>query len=394
VVVAVAWWIVVGSARERPFPPAPPDEGQEEPLRQAYLQALVTRRPQHWQARVNLAAVLTDSGRDQEATQQLREAARLNAADPLLWRALADSAARSNSLEDEFRGWTEVARREPRDVASRAHLAALYQRLGWHALAIRAAEEALRLDPNDPDALRIHAVVEYATEDYPAAVRDARRLIQLDPTQAVAYSIRAACYRELQDWPKALEAAEGAVRLAPGNMEYRVALARIQLDRPDGAQYQQALAALGPVSRDPDQEITRRYWEGICYQRMGDNARAVSALEWVASQKPQYEQVSYYLSRAYVRQGDTRRAAEYTRSYQQLMARRLALQEAEADLRLHLGSPDYHVKVARAALENGDAPRAVFESRFALRMEPGSAAAQSVLRQALATTKGGEGAAH
>src|SRR5437588_12283688 len=79
---ALLWWAVVGSARIATLPPAPPDEGREQQLYSAYLEALVRRRPEHWQARVNLAATYVESGRAPFALAQLREAHRIRPDDP------------------------------------------------------------------------------------------------------------------------------------------------------------------------------------------------------------------------------------------------------------------------------------------------------------------------
>src|SRR5262249_52383278 len=142
---ALAWWGFLWSARVPPLPPVPPDEGQENQLQQAYLEALLRHRPERWQARVNLAALYAQQGRDAEALDLLRTALRQNPGDLSLVRAFAYSAERARSSDDELRAWSAIARGNPRDLEAHIHLATLYYRLKWTGMANRAAVQALRL---------------------------------------------------------------------------------------------------------------------------------------------------------------------------------------------------------------------------------------------------------
>src|SRR2546423_776007 len=93
-IVGLSWWGFIASARVHPLPPPPPDEGQETNLREGFLASLVRLRPERWQARVALAAVLSGHGADREAAKQLVEASRLDPGNPEILGALGVSADR------------------------------------------------------------------------------------------------------------------------------------------------------------------------------------------------------------------------------------------------------------------------------------------------------------
>jgi tetratricopeptide (TPR) repeat protein len=386
---ALAWWGLVGSARVAALPPPPVDEGQEAALHAAYLEALVHRRPEHWQARVNLGASYLQADRAADALEQLRAAQRTRPADPGVLRGLAGAAEAAGSLEDQARAWEALARVEPADPEPRIRLAGLYQRLGWLAPARTLARQGLELAPHSPEALRIQAVLDFIAQDYRAAIAAAHRLLREDPGSAVAHSILSACYRLQGRWEASLAEGEAALRSSPETVQYYVDLARLYLDRPQGADLDRAARVLSAApATDPADARLRRYWLGITRWRMGELAAAQSDLTAVHSEDPAFEEVAFYLSRISRQRGDGERGRAYAREYQQLLARRMALREAEAALRSHLGEADYHLRVARAALALGDPGRARLEAGEALRLDPRNRPALTLRREVAQRERG------
>jgi tetratricopeptide (TPR) repeat protein len=380
----LAWWAAIGSARVRPLPPPPPDEGQEERLQIAYLEALAHRRPEHWAARANLADLLALQGRDAEAVPYLRDAARLRPGDVPILRSLALASERAGFLDEQVRAWNAVARRDPGDVEARVRLSGLYRQMGWYGLSRAAADSALRIQPDDPDALRVHAALDFVVQDYRTAIQMARRLLEVDPHNAVGHSVLSHCLREQAQWEPAISQAEAAVNEARDVIDYRVALAQLYLDRPPSPQFDRALAVLDAApTADPKSALARRYWIGICHDRMGQLDAALADLTAVYQQKPDYEAVAYHLGRISQKRGDTQRATAFTREYQQVLSLRAAVRDAESALRLEMNSPERHLQVARAALAAGEAPRAVLECRTALRLKPGDPSARRLLDESL-----------
>ena len=393
--VLALWWALVGTARVAPVPAAPPDEGQELALYQAYLEALVQRRPEHWQARANLASLLADTGRAPEALPHLRQALRRRKDDRHLLRQLARTADAAGASGPAHAAWLRLAALEPGNVEARVRLADLYRELEWFALARAAAGQAVRLAPEAPEVLRAAAAVEYVAQDYRAALRNSRLLMRKAPENPVGYSIAAMCLRELGEWEEAIRNAERAVQLDPAVMDYRVELARLHVDRPDGAAYDRALVVLSDPGRTGRDELKRRYWKGVCLQRMGQPDAAFGELTAVRERTAGFLEVDYYLAKIYQQRGDSQKAQEATRAYQQLLARRLNMREAEAMVRSAMDSPARHLAAAKAALTLGEPERALFYCEAALRLKPGSAEAEGLRREAteLARQQAGGGPA-
>jgi tetratricopeptide (TPR) repeat protein len=156
------------------------------------------------------------------------------------------------------------------------------------------------------------------------------------------------------------------------------------MDRSEGARYDDALRVLSAApAADEAAEMTRRYWLGVCRQRMGKPDAALADLDFVYRKNPNFEEVTYYLGRVYQQRHETDRALALTREYQEILNRRLELTEARTALRRDLGSPDLHLRVARAALAAGEPEVAVLECRAALRFRPGDAEAARLLEDSL-----------
>ncbi len=286
-------------------------------------------------------------------------------------------------IDEQLRAWQALARADRTDVHALVRLSSLYRQLSWNGLSLAAANDALRLAPRDPDALRVHAILDFVGEDYQTAIRLARRLTQLDPGNPVGHSILGRCFRAQGRWDEAFAAAEEAARAAPGTIDYRVDLARLHLDRPEGARYDRAIQLLSKPASDPAAELERRYWLGVSQLKAGALDAALADLGWVYRQQPRYQEVAHHLQQVHQQKGDTERALAYSREYQQTLMLRHALRDAEAALRRDMASAELHLRVARAALALGESSRAALESRAALRFRPGYPEATRVLREAL-----------
>jgi tetratricopeptide (TPR) repeat protein len=305
-------------------------------------------------------------------------------------RAQAAAAAAAGRIDIEAKAWNRVAVLLPRDVEARVRLSSTYRRLGWGSLARAAARQALALAPSDPDALRSMAIVEFSEQDFEEAIRFARALLARVPSDGAAYSIVARCRREQGRWNEALAAAEAAVLADPVATSYHIDMARIYLDRansPDAARAAQIVAAAPAATRED--RLLKGYWAGLCFERMGETDRAIAALGGVYREDPEYEEVAYHLARLHQRKGDAAGGAEFLKRYQSALARRTKLRDAEAALDLDMNSPEAHLRVARAAHELGDTGRAVMECRAALRLEPGHAAARTLLKELEGRLEGG-----
>ena len=153
------------------------------------------------------------------------------------------------------------------------------------AKALGLFEQALKLDPNNVDALVGAAQAERydfiygGMDEKPGQIANIEELlanaIRIDPTSARAYVVRAGLYRTTRRNKEAAEAAENAVRL---NSSYAAAYAQLALDEVTPAEYPLAIAnidqAIKLSPRDP--EMGRWRWtKGKTFNLMGRHQDAI-----------------------------------------------------------------------------------------------------------------------
>ena len=153
------------------------------------------------------------------------------------------------------------------------------------AKALGLFEQALKLDPNNVDAVVGAAQAERydfiygGMDEKPGQIAKIEELlanaIRLDPTNARAYVVRAGLYRTTRRNKEAAEAAENAARL---NSNYAAAYAQLALDEVTPAEYPLAIAnidqAIKLSPRDP--ELGRWRWtKGKTFNLMGRHQDAI-----------------------------------------------------------------------------------------------------------------------
>jgi adenylate cyclase len=153
------------------------------------------------------------------------------------------------------------------------------------AKALGLFEQALKLDPNNVDALVGAAAAERydfiygGMDEKPGQIAKIEELlanaIRIDPTNARAYVVRGGLYRITRRTKEAAEAAENAVRLNPN---YASAYAQLALDEVTPAEYPLAIAnidqAIKLSPRDP--EMGRWRWtKGKTFNDMGQYQDAI-----------------------------------------------------------------------------------------------------------------------
>ncbi len=153
------------------------------------------------------------------------------------------------------------------------------------AKALGLFEQALKLDPNNVDAVVGAAQAERydfiygGMDEKPGQIAKIEELlanaIRLDPTNARAYVVRAGLYRTTRRNKEAAEAAENAARL---NSSYAAAYAQLALDEVTPAEYPLAIAnidqAIKLSPRDP--ELGRWRWtKGKTFNLMGRHQDAI-----------------------------------------------------------------------------------------------------------------------
>jgi Flp pilus assembly protein TadD len=158
--------------------------------------------------------------------EALREAVRLNPADPLpradLGRALA-AAGRHAEAAGEFR---QAVRLDPAHPAYRADLGRALAAAGRHAEAEAEFREAVRLGPDDPGYRAEFGRALAAAGRHAEAEAEFREAVRLDPAGHAYQAGLGGALAALDRYAKAEPAFREAVRLEPGNPAYQAGLGR------------------------------------------------------------------------------------------------------------------------------------------------------------------------
>lgn len=141
--------------------------------------------------------------------------------------------------------------------------------------AMQAAERALQLDPEDPEAFVSLGIILHLRQDGLGAIRNLEYAIELRPGYAEAFS-KISWVGQILGRPRmAIDAAEKAIKLDPLAVEPRVNFALTRLLQGD------AKGALGILKSDNElvQEWpTTRFYEGVVLHHMGRHTEAIDVL--------------------------------------------------------------------------------------------------------------------
>lgn len=299
---------------------------------QIYLK-LLQREPNNAAALVGLAVMDVDSGDWSSARERTIKA--INA-DNTFWAAfnllvtIADHFGESELRDRAKAREKELGRyREPPDpwqdelvdlcfdpprlrvLASTAGLT------GQTKDALRLAERADQLSPNDPDTLRLLGEVYLALHDLKSAEKALRSSISLDPKVPKSYLLLENVFRETQDIKAARELLQQALKFCgdDASLNYEYALVLIaQGDIKASIGYLEV--ALGLTKDNPDifQKLS------IAYSRLGQNRRALEIAEEGLRLMPRDPPLVVLRGRYAVESGDALEAREYFRRAKNLHA--------------------------------------------------------------------------
>lgn len=225
------------------------------------LKAVLQEHPNSAAARFLLGKALLDQGNAPAAVIELEKAAELKYPDgelqPVLARALA-RAGQAKKVAERYEGFGHVDAKVAADV--KTSLASAYWQLDDREKAERALDDALRLNPNQPDALLLRSTIRLVMGDAQGAKAAASALLAVDPKNAAA--LHTLGLVELQMTPnepgRALELFRSAVAAKPDFVSGHSAIIALLLQAQDArgakAQFQELRKVL------PKHFLTG-YWE-------------------------------------------------------------------------------------------------------------------------------------
>ena len=206
--------------------------------------------------RVEIARLLKDEGRLDQAAEEARAAVALDGDDAdahLILAQLEQAQAAGPEAEEALRRaaahYEDVARLRPTDGGSLLYLAGIYGQLREHADAARVWGMYVALDPGNFEAhvqRGTHLLLAGKSEEAAAALKAA---LELQPDSARAYQILGDIYARAEETDQAVLHYRKALEIDPENVRMRLALGEVL----QGAKRpQEALAeAEAVLSADP-----------------------------------------------------------------------------------------------------------------------------------------------
>jgi tetratricopeptide (TPR) repeat protein len=363
--------------------PAPVPAREEADHQIRYLQALTQRQPRHWRARVRLASLYTETARPREAFESLRDAVRQAPNNVGLYAVTAESAATLDWVDWAIYGWRQVLRLAPGDAEARVRLSQLCRSLGWLGEAHQLLDEAIRLSPHSLAVLREKAAFEMSAGHAPAARAWAQRLKKEYPGSPYGYSLTADLEATAGHWRQAIDEGRQAIQRAPDDAVFLVRQAEYQLLRPDAPDPTAALQLLEQALEVEPESLPARYWMALVLRRTGRSAEALTQLEAVYRQSPDFMAARQQLSDLYRTAGRRADADRLIAEADQAGTKARELGAALSRVAREPGSAAAHVSAARAQLDNGSAGAAVAECLTARSLDPKEPEAAKLLEAAL-----------
>jgi tetratricopeptide (TPR) repeat protein len=238
-----------------------PDKAEEQ------LRGLVTQKPQESQFRYELAAFYTQENKLDEAERVLKEAAKVfhnddarlrlvgflaahrdsatgekalrefiaaNPADYDLRLALGTLLQGSGKLNDAEQAYGEVVHDDgtgPSGLIARDRIAALRTARGQYDDARKLVDEVLQKSPRDSMALSLRGEIELAGHNPSAAIADLRAALRDQPQAVAIHRLLAQAYVANADPALAEESLRAAVDQIPSNVQLRLELATLLIQR-------------------------------------------------------------------------------------------------------------------------------------------------------------------
>jgi tetratricopeptide (TPR) repeat protein len=147
-------------------------------------------------------------GRDADAERHFKRAISFNPSYAPAYGAYSEWLLNHLRIDDAFAAATKAAQLDSVDVVGRRTLADIYVQRGEWANAVRTANDALRIDPDDPSAQRSLHVADSGI----AANENTRKLAETDPTVDHLLALSVLYYQE-RKYQECINSAQQALKL-------------------------------------------------------------------------------------------------------------------------------------------------------------------------------------
>ncbi|HWG47891.1 MAG TPA: tetratricopeptide repeat protein [Gemmataceae bacterium] len=262
------------------------------------------------------------------------------------------------------------------------------RRLGDDAGALDDFAEAVQRDPRDLRAWLNRGELHLRRRVYRAAIDDFTSVLRLEPKNVPAYRERGLCYSENGDFDKAIADESTAIDLAPADPRAYYYRANARRQRGDTRQALDDYSAAIDRNRDSVRELAPAYrTRGMIYLDRAEYTRAIADLTRALEREPEDTAIRRARGLAHLKNGEWNKAlfdadaaiAREPRNVEALKLRgqaHLALREyrkAHGDftraIRLHRDAEAYYLR-ARTKAEAGELAEAIYDCNDAVALNP------------------------
>ncbi len=265
-------------------------------------------------------------------------------------------------FENEEALWRDTLTKNPGCWMAHDNLAKMLILGGDLAEARDHCEQALRINPDDPDGHNNLGIVLQGLGNVPEAVKHFERALEIDANYARAHNNLGLALEQLGKVPEAIQQYEQALQIRPGFAEAHYDLGNALLQQgklPEAIQqYEQAL-------RISPEYAKAHYNLGLALWRVRQPQAAISQYQQALRINPGLKEAHVNLGIALLGFGDTRDALPHF---------------AEA-LRLQPSDPYAHYNLGKALAQAGRAPEAIEQYQQALTINPDLTAASNALAE-------------
>jgi tetratricopeptide (TPR) repeat protein len=234
--------------------------------------ALLEQNGAIYEARVNFALLLDQTGNRAGAGEQFERALALRADDVEAVRNLAMFYLRGNESDKAYPHLIQLVEKGLASAELYITLSEIERARKNESKSRAYLERAAELDPKNPRLSRQLAVSYYESKDYAKAVPVLEQLTKLEPSNADALYLLGKSYEQLKAYPQAIAKMQEVLRIQPESFEAYGTLAAIFYAQEDWARAAQALTrliALRPLEAVP------HFVLATCFDKLGNAKEAL-----------------------------------------------------------------------------------------------------------------------
>ncbi|HKZ05031.1 MAG TPA: tetratricopeptide repeat protein [Methylomirabilota bacterium] len=327
--------------------------------------------PRASEPRMGLASIAILQGKDEEASEQLREVLKERPDHPaavLLQAGMFERQGRYDQAIAVIENSLKVA---PAQTGLSVQLAELLLRTGRYDVAAGRATEILNQNPDATGVLLVRARAHLGRRDWEAAVKDSTSYVRLYPTDAVGHMVLGRAYAGQGQTAEAQAAYREALKRNPQLTLAKEELALLRGEKPDPAEAQKKIAALRAAVEKTPKSATLREALARALLAAGDIPGAEAQLKAILDQAAGHLDANLLMARIRIQQGKPEDAVAYLRSAQRTSPDNLevnvalgryfvmqgrreeGLRHLEAALRVNPRLPDIKLEVGTLYAQSG-----------------------------------------